>query len=268
MDLILQASSGLISMTGEPGGARVRCGHSVADVTAGLFAVIGILLALQSGNGQLVDVSMFDSMISAMSSNFANFFATGVAPEPMGTAFGTIVPYRTFATSDREIAIAVASERLWRAFCEVIGQDDLFAHPDYSTNALRVQNREKLEPMIAGIFLTATSEQWCRRLESAGIPCTVVRTLDQVAADPHAAARRMFVELEHPTAGNHKVTGAPVKLSQAPIQAQTPAPLLGDSTNEVLRELLHLNDAELNKLDGAGVIFQAQAVASPISAPQ
>src|SRR5262249_38293234 len=143
MDLIVQASSGLISMTGAEGGEVVRCGHSVADITSGMFALIGILLALQArqhtGAGQFVDVSMLDSMISAMSSNFAYFVGSGNIPEPMGTAFATIVPYRGFPTKDREIIIAVATQKLWLEFCEAIERPDLSTNPDYASNGLRVK---------------------------------------------------------------------------------------------------------------------------------
>ena len=120
MDLVIQASSGLLSITGTPEGESVRCGYGVTDVTAGLFAVTGILMALRarekSGRGQFVDVSMFDSMISTMSSNYMSYLGSDIVPRPMGTAFLTVVPYRVFHASDREFAVAVGSERLWSAF--------------------------------------------------------------------------------------------------------------------------------------------------------
>ncbi len=126
MDLILQASSGLLSVTGTEEGREVRSGHSVADISAGMLATVGILMALrardQTGAGQFVDISMFDAMISAMSSNFMYYIGSGVVPRPMGTAFSAIVPYRTFEAKDREIAMAVASEKSWDAFCRAIGR--------------------------------------------------------------------------------------------------------------------------------------------------
>src|SRR5579862_3748523 len=150
MDLILQASSGLISVTGMEGGELVRCGHSVADITAGMFALIGILMAIEArhktGAGQFVDVSMLDSMISAMSSNFAYFTGSGVIPGSLGTRFGSIVPYRGFATADRDIVIAVASAKLWQEFCVAIERPEWAENPNYATNALRVEHRETLEP--------------------------------------------------------------------------------------------------------------------------
>src|SRR5579864_579835 len=154
MDLILQAASGLISITGVENGEKVRCGHSVADISSGMCASIGILLALQArertGEGQFVDVGMLDSMISAMASSYAFFLGSGTTPKPMGTRFPTIVPYRGFPTADRDIVIAVASGKLWVDFCASIGHPELTEHPDYATNAARVKNREVLEPMLAG----------------------------------------------------------------------------------------------------------------------
>ncbi len=262
MDLILQASSGLISVTGSKRGEVARCGHSVADITAGIFALTGILMALRArettGAGQFVDVSMFDSMISAMASNFANYEGTGVVPSPLGTAFATIVPYRTFPTADREIALAVGSEKLWTGFCKAIGHPEIERHPDYVTNAVRVKNRGVLEPMLVDILRSATAAEWVRRLSAEGVPCSPVRTLNEVTGDPQAAARGMFVPVEHPVAGSFLVTGPPVKLSATPGAVRGPAPQLGEHTREALARLLDLTEPELDPLEAAGVISQAR----------
>lgn len=256
MDLILQASSGLISITGAMGGEQVRCGHSVADVTAGMFALIGILMALQSRNqtglGQLVDVSMFDSMISAMASVFANYLGTGVVPRPWGTAFSTIVPYRTFPTKDRDIAIAVASDKLWGIFCGTLGHPELIDHPDYNTNALRVKNRGVLEPMIAAIFRQDTADHWFKKLNTAGVPCSPVRTIAEVVDDPQSGVRGMFPQLED--VERSFVTGLPVKLSATPGQVGSGPPEIGQHSRDILAELLNLNLSKLDALESAGVI--------------
>jgi formyl-CoA transferase/CoA:oxalate CoA-transferase len=263
MDLILQASSGLISVTGQETGEVARCGHSIADITAGIFALSGILMALlardrSGGAGQFVDVSMYDSMISAMSSNYANYAGTGIEPGPLGTAFATIVPYRTFPAADRELAMAVGSERLWTGFCRAIGRPDIEKHPDYATNALRVKNRGVLEPMLAAIFRGATAEEWMRRLSAEGVPCSPVRTLKEVTEDPQAEARGMFLDIEHPSAGTFPVTGPPVKFSATPGAVRRPAPRLGEHTREALADLLGLAREELDGLEARGVIVQAQ----------
>src|SRR5262252_8365949 len=149
MDLVVECSSGFMSITGTEDGEQVRSGYAVADINAGLFAVIGILLALQhrhrSGAGQYIDVSMFDAMISAMSSNYMSHLGSGKTPQPMGTAFPTVVPYQLFRASDRVFSLAVGSEKLWGEFCESIGCPELRAHPDYASNSLRIKNRQTLE---------------------------------------------------------------------------------------------------------------------------
>ncbi len=156
MDLIVQSASGLMSFTGTAAGELVKSGHSVADTTAGLFSLIGALLALEArhrtGRGQFVDVSMMDGLMSTMVANFARYLASGELPLPRGTLFDSIVPYRNFACADRELTIAVASDKFWRGFCEAIARPDLTDHPDYRSNPLRVQNRDTLEPMLEAVF--------------------------------------------------------------------------------------------------------------------
>jgi crotonobetainyl-CoA:carnitine CoA-transferase CaiB-like acyl-CoA transferase len=253
MDLIVQASSGLISTTGVEGGERVRSGHSVADITAGMFAVIGIQLALEArhktGQGQFVDVAMMDGMISAMASNYAFYFGSGIVPEPMGTRFATIVPYRGFPTKDREIVIAVASQKLWRTFCTALGRPDLADHPNFATNSRRVDNRKVLEPLITEILRTRPSAEWCKLFAEFGIPCSPVRNLEEVVNDPQSTAREMF-----PEAGTTRITGPPVKLSATPGAAQQPAPKLGADTRMALAELLNLNETALEALAKSGAI--------------
>jgi crotonobetainyl-CoA:carnitine CoA-transferase CaiB-like acyl-CoA transferase len=218
-----------------------------------MFALIGIQLALEArhktGQGQFVDVSMMDSMISAMASNYAFYFGSGVVPEPMGTRFATIVPYRGFPTKDREIVIAVASQKLWRTFCTALGRPDLADHPDYATNPLRVENRRVLEPLITEILRTRTSGEWCKIFAEHGIPCSPVRDLDEVVNDPQSSAREMF-----PEAGGSRITGPPVKLSDTPGAAKHPAPKLGADTRGTLAELLNLDEAALEALAESGAI--------------
>jgi crotonobetainyl-CoA:carnitine CoA-transferase CaiB-like acyl-CoA transferase len=256
MDLILQAASGLISITGVKGGETVRCGHSVADITAGMFAIIGILMALrtrdQTGVGQFIDVSMFDSMISAMASNFANYLGSGKVPGPLGTSFASIVPYRTFAASDRDVAIAVGSEKIWSDFCVAILRPDLASHPDYATNAHRVRNRNALESLLSEIFLKDTAENWAARLLAAGVPSSPVRTLDEVYNDPQAAVRRMFQQT-----GPFPITGLPIKMASAPSVPRSPAPRLGEHTREVLMDLLGCDKHHIESLLETGIILEA-----------
>ncbi len=258
MDLLLQAASGLISMTGTEAGVLVRCGHSVADVTAGMFGLIGVLMALrtreETGRGQQVDVSMLDGMISAMASGFANLFGSGVSPVPRGTAFGTIVPYACFPTQDRPIGIAVASEKLWQGFGPALGRPDLADDPRFRTNALRVENRSVLEPLIAEIFGNRPAAEWLEILDRHGVPCTLVNNLAEVAADPQPIGREMFPTVDHPVAGPTTVTGAPIKFSESGGRVRSPAPLHRQHTRSVLHELLGRSTADIDRLIDQGVV--------------
>jgi crotonobetainyl-CoA:carnitine CoA-transferase CaiB-like acyl-CoA transferase len=252
MDLVVQSSSGLLSITGTHEGESVRCGYGVTDVTSGLFAVIGILLALRArestGVGQFIDVAMLDSMISTMSSNYMSYLGSNMIPKPMGTSFPTVVPYRVFHGSDREFAIAVGSEKLWSAFCRAIERPEFEKHPDFATNAARIANRDALEPLLASVFARRSAADWVARLQAAGIPCSLVRNFEEVANHPQTAIRDMFPVLEHATAGEHRVTGTPVKLSGTPGHPTSPAPLLGEHTRAVLKELFAFDDAILDDL--------------------
>ncbi len=263
MDLVVQSSSGLLSITGTEQGESVRCGYGVTDVTAGMYAVIGILLALRArestGHGQFVDVAMLDGMISTMSSNYMGYLGSGIVPQPMGTSFPTVVPYCAFHTKDRDISIAVGSEKLWSAFCRVIERPDLEKHPDYETNAMRIRNRIALHSVLAEVFMTRDVEDWLGRLQPAGIPCSLVRNFQEVVSDPQCEVRQMFPVLDHPTAGAHRVTGTPVKLSETPGLPTTAAPLLGEHTNSTLKEFFGLDDTVIEDLAARRIVFESQA---------
>lgn len=212
----------------------------------------------QTGVGQLVDISMFDSMISAMASSFAYCLGSETDPRPMGTSFATIVPYACFPAQDGEIAIAVASERLWKSFGEAIERMDVISDERFTTNPLRVKNRGVLEPMIREILGRRSVAEWCSRFRKFGIPCAPVRTLSQVAADPQAGIREMFPEVRHPAAGAVRVTGAPMKLSETPGAIGNAAPLRGEHTREAIRDLLGMSEEMINELASARVIWESE----------
>jgi crotonobetainyl-CoA:carnitine CoA-transferase CaiB-like acyl-CoA transferase len=201
---------------------------------------------------------MLDSMISTMSSNYMSYLGSGVVPRPMGTSFPTVVPYRVFQTMDRAVAIAVGSERLWSAFCRALDHPEFEKHPDYLSNALRIQNRDALEFLLAEIFRGRPAAEWVERLQAGGIPCSVVRNFQEVAEHPQCAVRHMFPMLDHATAGRHYVTGTPVKLSETPGGPGEPAPLLGEHTRGVLREFFDLDDGLLADLEARRVIFASR----------
>lgn len=258
MDLVVQSSSGLLSITGTSDGESVRCGYGVTDVTAGLFSVIGILLALrareQTGRGQYVDVAMLDCMISTMSSNYMSYLGSGIVPQPMGTGFPTVVPYRVFHAADRSLGIAVGSEKLWAAFCRAIERPEIEKLPEFVSNAIRIENRVVLEELLASVFAQRTASDWLERLQAAGIPSSLVRNFDEVAKDPQSQLREMFPLMEHEVAGPHRVTGTPVKLSETPGCPGIPAPLQGEHTRDVIGEYFGLDDEALKDLEARGVI--------------
>jgi len=242
MDLIVQSASGLMSITGTAQGETVRSGHSVADVTAGLFALVGALMALEArhrtGRGQCVDVSMMDSLMSSMLANFARYLASGEIPVPMGTSFASIVPYRNFMCADREVTIAAASDKLWKSLCDAVGRSDLIGHPDFHSNPLRVQNRRVLEPLLEGIFRSRSAAHWIELLSRAGVPCTLVRNFKEVVDDEQTGARNMTPVVQHAEAGPIRVLGVPVQLSETPGRIASASPVLGANAAAVLDELL------------------------------
>ena len=263
MDLIVQCTSGLVSVTGTESGEQVRSGFSVGDVGSGMYAAFGIMMALhareRTGLGQFVDVSMQDCMVAAMTSNFSSYLGSGVVPKPMGTAFPTLSPYRVFQAADRGFALAVGSEKLWSAFCRAIGRTDLEAHPDYASNGARTINRAVLEPMLEEMFRQQPATYWIELLEKAGVPCTLVRRFDEVVADPQSDAREMFPTVEGPCSGAYRTTGAPIKLPAMPAQASMGAPWPGEHTAFVLREALGMSAEAVRELAARGVVRQYEA---------
>jgi crotonobetainyl-CoA:carnitine CoA-transferase CaiB-like acyl-CoA transferase len=262
LDLILQAESGMISVTGEPGAHGVRCGVSIADLTAGMYAAFGIMLALRvkekTGRGQAIDVSMLEGQLSLLGTMIGGYLADGEVPAPMGTAYKALLPYQTFRTRTRDLALAVGSEKLWKVFCPVIGRPELASDPRYRTNADRARNRDTLIPALQDVFLTRSYEEWEVVLLAAGIPMGAINSIAEVVDHPQVAARGALVQMDHPRAGKVRMVGAPVRLSATPGSVRTPAPMLGEHTDEVLRDLLGLGPEEIAALRGAGVLGPAR----------
>lgn len=258
LDLILQAESGMISVTGEPGTHGVRAGTSIADMTAGMYAAYGIMLALRvkerTGRGQAIDVSMLEGQMSLLGTMIGGYLADGEIPQPMGTAYKALLPYQTFRTKTRDLALAVGSEKLWKIFCPVIGAPELADDPRYRRNADRSRNRDTLIPTLEAIFLTRTYEEWEKALLANGIPVGAINSIAEVVEHPQVKARGTLVEMDHPRAGKVRMVGAPVRLSETPGSVRTPAPMLGEHTEEVLKGLLGLGADEIASLRRAGVI--------------
>src|SRR3989442_595537 len=202
LDLIVQAESGMMSITGEPGGRGVRCGVSIADITAGMYAAFGILAALHArgttGRGQFIDGSMLEGQLGIFLGVIGAFVADRIVPHPMGTGYSALLPYQTFRTKTRDIAIGIGSDKLWRAFCPLLGLAHLAGDPRFVTNAARNANRPALITALQDAFLTKTYEEWERMLLPAGVPMGAINTLDHVVAPPQVRARGAIVHSTHP----------------------------------------------------------------------
>lgn len=258
LDLILQAESGMISITGEEGGRGVRCGVSIADMAAGMYAAYGIMLALRvkdkTGQGQRVDMSMLEGQLGLLNTLIASYKVDNELPVPMGTAYKALLPYQTLRTKSRDLAIAVGSEKLWKVFCPAIGCPELLTDPRYATNRLRATNRVALIDTVQKAMLTKTYEEWEAIFLKEGIPVGAINNIAEVVEHPQVKARDSLLTMNHPRSGPVTMAGAPVRLSRTPGSVRTPAPALGEHTAEILNELLGLSGAEVARLAKDGVV--------------
>lgn len=248
-DFVVQASSGLMSITGASdgsGGEPTKVGVAISDVVSGMLGAVGVLGALAgrehaggpaTGRGQRVDVSLLGATLASLVNQAQNAFTTGVAPGRLGNAHPNIVPYETFATADGAIAIAVGSERQWFRLCEAIGVPGLASDPRFATNGDRVEHRADLRPILADHFRERGTGTWLAALEEAQIPAGPINDVVQAFASPEAVALGMTVEQEHSAWGLIRQVGIPFQLSATPASIRTPPPALGQDTAAILSEL-------------------------------
>ena len=251
-DAVVQAMGGLMSITGKEGGEPTRVGTSVGDITAGLFTTIGILAALNSrhetGKGQIVDVAMLDCQVAILENAIARYVVTGEIPKPGGNKHPSIVPFEPFETVDGQIMVAAGNDALWASFCRAIDIEPLCKDDRFSTNPLRNENYNELRPKLAKIMKTKGTQEWQDILDNAGVPNGPINTVDKVVADPQVVARDMILEIDHPVSGKLKVPGIPIKLSDTPGDIRMTSPLLGQHTEEILKELLNYDDVKIEEL--------------------
>ena len=256
-DAVMQAEGGLMSVTGDAGGPPYRLGVAIADIVSGMWAAQGVLAALvardRTGQGQVVDVGMLDATAALLTYQAAIYFATGQPPGRLGNRHPTIVPYESLPTADGDVVVAVGNDAIWRRFCEVIDAPDLLADERFAANRDRVSHYDALKPRLDAIFRQRSRQAWIDVLTPAGVPCGSVRDIGEVFADPQIAAREMLHTLPHPVAGDVRVTGVPVKLSDTPGTVRTAPPILGQHTEAVLAELGYTH-ADVSRLREAGVV--------------
>jgi crotonobetainyl-CoA:carnitine CoA-transferase CaiB-like acyl-CoA transferase len=259
-DLTVQAMAGGMSITGEPGRPPVKMGAPIGDLAAGMAGALGVMAALyrreKTGEGEQIDISMFDVQVSLLHYHAQYFLASGEVPEPVGSAHPNVVPYQAFRTRDGYLVIALwGVNYLWPVLCESVGKPELARDDRFTTNELRVKYREVLVPIFAEVLMARTTEEWMAVFSERKIPAAPVNAIDQVLALPQVEARAMLRTVPHPMTGDHlTVLGNPVKLTGTPEGTLLPPPLLGQHTAEILQGWLGLSEAEVFDLKRQKVV--------------
>jgi formyl-CoA transferase len=257
-DFVVQGMAGVMSFTGEPEGEPMKVGVAIVDVTAGLNAVNGILAALyarrETGRGQRVDVSLLESALAWLVNVGQNYLVSGAAPRRYGNAHPNVVPYQVFMAADKPLALGVGNDRQFRTFCRLAGAPALADDPRFTTNTARLEHREALIPLVADLVRQKPADEWLRVLNDATVPAGPINSVPQAFADPQVEALGIVRTLPHPTAGEIRVVGPAVHLSETPVAARSAPPLHGQHTDAVLRELLDYDDATLAELRATGAL--------------
>lgn len=258
-DAVVQAMGGIMSITGPKEGPMSRVGASIGDIGAGLFTAIGILAALNyrnlTGIGQKVDVAMLDCQVAMLENAISRYLISGVLPKPAGNRHTSITPFEPFTTSDGEIMIAAGNDVLYRKLMEFIGGEEYISDPRFIDNPKRTENIEMLKPIIDELTAKKTTKEWQGILDAAGVPNGPINTVDKVIEDPQVNARNMIVEIEHPVAGKTKIPGVAIKMSETQGQVHSPAPILGQHTDEILKDFLGYSENEIKKLHSTENLF-------------
>jgi formyl-CoA transferase len=257
-DAILQAEGGMMSITGPVEGPPSRVGVPIIDITSGMFAATAILAALRArditGEGQLVDISLFDSHLALLTNVASNYLVGGRPPRRLGNAHPNLVPYDAFPARDGWFVVGIANDKQWGLLCDLIARPDMKTDSRFAANRDRVTNREELGAELNRIFSQRDVDDWLADLVKAGLPCGRINSIPEVFSHPQAQAREMTLESEHPTVGTVRLPGFPYKLSQTPAEIHRPPPLLGEHTEEVLTGLLNYSTEEVVALRDQGAI--------------
>jgi len=261
-DFLIQGMGGLMSVTGErddlPGGGPQKAGVALVDLMTGMYSTIAIQAALmhrdRSGEGQYIDMALLDVQVAMLANMGSNYLNSGKAPKRWGNAHPNIVPYQTFACSDGYIIVAAGNDGQYQKFVEAGGRADLATHERYASNPLRVQNRDELVPILADMVKAKSRSEWIAQLEAVGVPCGPINDIGDVYRNPQVQARGLVTEAPHPAAGKVKLVRSPLRLSATPADGGSAPPMLGQHTDEVLRELLGRSAEDIGALKGKGVL--------------
>jgi CoA:oxalate CoA-transferase len=257
-DMVAQAYSGLMSITGPVGGPPCRVGSSVGDIISGQQATIGILAALayreKTGRGQFYDGSMVDGLFAVLESAVARYTMTGKIPGPLGGAHPSITPFEAFRTKDSWIIVAAGNDVLWAKLCRILDREDLIKDPRFDNNHHRTENQPELSKVLTGELTKKTTAEWVEICEKAEIPYSKINNMKEICEDPIIRHRNMLVTVDQPGIGPLRIAGSPIRLSETPGTVRTPAPLLGEHSEEVLREVLGYTAEQIEALKNESVI--------------
>jgi crotonobetainyl-CoA:carnitine CoA-transferase CaiB-like acyl-CoA transferase len=261
-DFLIQGMGGLMSITGhkdgEPGAGPQKVGVALTDVLTGLYSVISVLAALNhrhlTNEGQHVDLALLDVQVTSLANQNMNFLTSEKPPVRMGNAHPNIVPYQDFPTADGAMIIAVGNDGQFAALCKVLGHPKWATDERFTTNTLRVKNRETIIGLLSGVTATRPTADWVKACEGVGVPCGPINDLKAVFDDPHIKARKLRFEMPHPTAGTMPMVGSPIRMSATPVEYRSPPPLLGEHTLAVLEEILGLSRDEIGALHESKIV--------------
>ncbi len=261
-DFMIQGMGGLMSITGErddlPGGGPQRVGVPIVDIMTGMYASIAVCAAIahraETGVGQHLDLALLDTQAAFLANQAMNYLASGEVPGRLGNAHPNIVPYQTFHTRDGDIILACGNDNLFSRFCEVAGCKHLAQDPRFATNGKRVENRAALTPLLAAVFKERSTREWVEALEAAGVPNGPINNIKQVFEEPQVVARGMKIEIDHPTAGKVPLVASPMRFSATPLEFRLPPPTLGQHTDEILRSVLGMSEAEIAQMHAGGIV--------------
>jgi crotonobetainyl-CoA:carnitine CoA-transferase CaiB-like acyl-CoA transferase len=260
-DLIAQGFSGLMSITGESGRPPVKPGNPVADINAGLLAAMGVIAAyahkLKTGEGQIVDTSLMEAALQQTYWHSAIYLATGVSPQPTGSAHVLTAPYQAFKAKDGWINIGGANRKNWESMCQALGHPEWKDDPRFETNDERMKNLPELVRIMNAVLEKRTRAEWLEVLDAAGVPAGPVNTMGEALSHPQVLARGMVAEVDHPKTGKSKALGCPVHFSRTPASVQRAAPQLGEHTREILRDAGYA-DGEIDAFVREGTVAEAQ----------
>ncbi len=257
-DGIVQAMGGIMGVTGEKGGKPVRVGPSVGDIVAGMFCAYAILAAYiernKTGIGKQIDVSMLDSQVAILENAISRYFSTGVNPAPEGNVHQSIFPFETFKTATEEIYVAAGNNQLFKMLCEALNVGDLLNDPRFNSNPNRGINREEMVAILEEAFLKEDSAYWIDCLSNAGVPCSKINKMEDVVNNPQVVARKMIKKIETKGGKTISVAGSPIRLNNTDWEIENGAPVLGEHSEEILKDYLNLNDEEIKILKEGKII--------------